>query len=228
MAHARFQHNLILLPDGKVLVVGGSSIPSLTSTVGVLQAEMWDPESEIWTSLTPMQDLRMYHSTALLLPSGEVLVAGGGRLAPAVDYLTAETYSPSYLFNGTRPTITSAPTSVNYSENMTITTPNASDITSVSFIRLGSVTHAFNMDQRYIPLTFTQNGGDLIVQSPSGTNIAPPGYYMLFILNANGVPSQAKIVHLGGISSNPTPTDTQRQPIRRRQHPCQVARRHSH
>jgi galactose oxidase-like protein/glyoxal oxidase-like protein/Kelch motif protein len=207
MAYGRFLHNLVSLPDGKVLVVGGSTILSLVSTTGVLQAEMWDPDSETWTQLTPMQKPRMYHSTALLLPDARVLVAGGGRLSPAIDYPNAEIYSPPYLFKGARPTINAAPTTTNYGANMGVDTPDAASITSVSFVRLSSVTHAINTDQRYIPLTFTANAGSLTVQAPGNSNIAPPGYYMLFILNGSGVPSVAKIVLLGG-QSQPVPTDT--------------------
>ena len=205
--NARFLNNLVSLPDGKVLSVGGSTILSLVSTSGVLQSEMWDPDTETWTPLTPMQTPRLYHSTALLLPDGRVLVAGGGRLAPAVDYPNAEIYSPPYLFNGARPTITSAPSSTTYGANMTVNTPDAAAISSVSFVRLSSVTHAINTDQRYIPLTFTQGQNSLTVQAPTNANIAPPGYYMLFILNGNGVPSVAKIVQIGG-QSQPGPTAT--------------------
>jgi hypothetical protein len=201
MNHSRFLHSLVSLPDGKVLTIGGSTILSLVSTTGILQSEMWDPDTETWTELTPMQQPRMYHSTALLLPDGRVLVAGGGRLAPAVDYETAEIYSPPYLFKGARPTITNAPTRTLYGESMLVDTPDAANIQSVSLVRLSSVTHALNTDQRYIPLDFTTNTGSLTVQSPTNPNIAPPGYYMLFILNENGVPSVAKIVQV----NNPPP-----------------------
>jgi hypothetical protein len=206
MTYPRFLHNLVSLPDGKVMVIGGSTIVSLISTTGILQSEMWDPDSETWTQLTPMQHPRMYHATALLLPDGRVLVAGGGKLAPAVDYPDAEIYSPPYLFKGARPTITSAPSSVTYGANMTINTPNAANVNSVSFVRLSSVTHAINTDQRYIPLTFTKNAGSLTVKAPTNSNIAPPGYYMLFIVNSVGVPSVAKIIQLGGNTQPPIPT----------------------
>nr|MBA3873223.1 DUF1929 domain-containing protein [Anaerolineae bacterium] len=207
MAYNRFLNNLVVLPDGNVLTVGGADNLSLVSTTGVLQAEMWNPNTETWSQLTPMQNLRMYHSTALLLPDGRVLVAGGGRLSPAVDYPTAEIYSPPYLFKGARPTITSAPTAAIYGQSITVQTPDAANISSVALVHLSSVTHAFNTDQRFIPASFTKNTGSLTVQIPANANVTTPGYYMLFILNSSGVPSVSKIIQIGG-QSQPNPTAT--------------------
>ena len=197
MAFQRFQHDVVMLPDGQVMVIGGSDVASLISTTGVLQAEMWNPDTEVWTELTPMQNLRMYHSTSVLLPDGRILVAGGGRLPPAVDYFTAEIYSPPYLFKGPRPTITNAPTFTAYNTPIAIDTPDAGDIASVSMIRLSAVTHSFNMEQRFIPLNFTASGGTVTATSPVDANTAPPGYYMMFILNSDGVPSVAQIIRVG-------------------------------
>jgi hypothetical protein len=137
----------------------------------------------------------------MLLPDGRVLSAGGGQNSPAVDYPTAQVYSPPYLFKGARPAITSGPSATTYGGTMVVQTPDAGTIGSVSFIRLSSVTHTDNMDQRYIPLSYTAGAGSLTVQSPANANIAPPGYYMLFIVNTNGVPSVAQIVKIG--SSGP-------------------------
>jgi hypothetical protein len=198
MAYPRVQHNLVLLPDGKVLAIGGSTVMSLTSTTGTLPAEMWDPATETWTTMAAMNNLRLYHSVALLLPDGRVLAAGGGRISPAKDYLTAEIYSPPYLFKGARPTITSAPGTVAYDATIPIETPDQAGIASVSFIRLPSVTHTHNMSSRFLDLTFTHRVGGLDVRSPASPNVAPPGYYMLFVVNSNGVPSVAAIMKLGG------------------------------
>jgi hypothetical protein len=168
----------------------------------VLAAELWSPTTETWTTLAAMQVPRLYHSTALLLPDGRVVVAGGGRNdgvgAPDSprDKFSAEIYSPPYLFKGTRPTITSAPATTSYATNVFVATPDATAIASVSLIRTGSVTHAFNQDQRFLPLTFQQTTGGLTVQSPANANLAPPGHYLLFIVNTNGVPSVAKIVRI--------------------------------
>jgi hypothetical protein len=204
MAYPRFQQNLVQLPDGTVFALGGADTYSLSSTTGVLPTELWNPTTETWTTMASLQELRMYHSTAMLLPDGRVLAAGGGRLAPVPDHLTAEIYSPPYLFNGPRPTISSAPSATNYNASITVQTPDAASITGVSFVRLSSVTHGFNMDQRYMDLGFTAAGNTLTVQSPANANIAPPGYYMLFIMNASGVPSVASIMQIG----NPAQADT--------------------
>jgi Domain of unknown function (DUF1929) len=121
----------------------------------------------------------------------------GGRfngVTEPTDQLSAEIYSPPYLFNGARPTISAAPSTLQYAINFTVTTPDALQIASVALVRLGAVTHAFDQNQRYVPLTFQQATGGLTVQSPSSANLAPPGYYMLFLVNANGVPSVASMI----------------------------------
>ena len=199
MAFARRHLNATLLPDGKVLVTGGTSGPGFNNdTTPVFAAEMWDPATESWTTMASAQAPRLYHSAALLLPDGRVLTTGGD------DITQVELYSPPYLFAGARPTITSAPAVVSFGQSYFVETPDAANIAKVRWIRLGSVTHAFNMNQRINSLSFSQAPGGLNVVSPSNPNLAPPGHYLLFILNANGVPSIAKIVQLGG-STAPAP-----------------------
>jgi hypothetical protein len=128
------------------------------------------------------------------LPDGRVLSAGGGRFG--VDQPSAEIYSPPYLFKGPRPTITSAPTQVAYGASFAVQTPDAATVSAVSLIRSGSVTHAINMDQRFMSLTFQAGSGTLTVHAPANGNLTPPGHYMLFILDGNGVPSVAKILRI--------------------------------
>jgi hypothetical protein len=197
MAFPRTEHNLTMLPDGTVLVIGGSRNSDVGDTpAAVLEAEVWSPSTEKWTVLAPMRTPRMYHSTAVLLPDGRVLVAGGGRDFPEVDQLSAEIYSPPYLFKGPRPAITSAPTGIRYATASSVATPDSVRIASVSLVGLGSVTHAFNENQRFVPITFQPTSGGLTIQAPANANLAPPGYYMLFIVDTNGIPSLAAMVRL--------------------------------
>ena len=199
MANARRQINATLLPDGKVLVTGGTSGPGFNNTATpVFAAEMWDPATERWTTMASAQAPRLYHSAALLLPDGRVLTTGGD------DITQVELYSPPYLFAGARPGITAVPAAVSFGQSYFVETPDAANIAKVTWIRLGSVTHAFDMNQRINSLSFSQAPGGLNVVAPSNPNLAPPGHYLLFILNANGVPSIAKIVQLGG-SAAPSP-----------------------
>jgi hypothetical protein len=191
MAFARRQVNATILPDGKVLVTGGTSGPGFNDTTApVYAAEMWDPATEMWTTMASAAIPRLYHSAVVLLPDGRLLSTGGN------GYPQAEIYEPPYLFQGTRPTITSAPGAVTYGQTFFVGTPDAAGIAQVTWIRLSSVTHAFNMDQRFSRLSFSQAAGGLNVVAPSSANLAPAGYYLLFILNSNGVPSVAKIIRI--------------------------------
>jgi hypothetical protein len=169
---------------------------------------MWNPSSESWSQLTPMDFPRMYHSVAALATDGYVFTSGGGHGAGApVSYFNAEFYAPPYLFKGSRPSISSAPSTASYGQTISVGTSNASSINTVSLISVPSVTHAWNENQRYMTLGFTRGSNSLSVNIPSNRNQVPPGYYMLFILNSNGVPSSARIIRISGSSSpNPTPT----------------------
>jgi hypothetical protein len=137
----------------------------------------------------------MYHSTALLLPDGRALSAGQDN---GPGQFTAQIYSPPYLFRGVRPVISSIPQSIAYAHPFTINTPNAANINSVVLMKLGNVTHSVTFDQRLIELSFVHSGStSLIATSPPNANRAPPGYYMLVVLNGNNVPSVAKMVRVG-------------------------------
>jgi hypothetical protein len=202
MQYARRHMNLTILADGKLLATGGSSAKGNDAAGAVLPAELWNPASESWSTMASMTVKRLYHSTALLLPDGRVLSAGGGRPAASHgggDNANAEIYSPPYLFKETRPVITSAPTSVPYGATFTVVTPPENPtIDVVRLIRLPSVTHCNNMNQRSLKLKFKAQLGQLTVTAPldSERNLAPPGHYMLFILSG-GIPSVAKIVQIG-------------------------------
>src|SRR6266478_8165177 len=200
--------NATLLADGKVLVTGGTrgtEGPNAMPTDPAYTCELWDPVTGTWTAMASMTVVRTYHSIALLLPDGRVLSAGG---AFANGGPSAEIYSPPYLFNGARPTITSAPASVAYGQSFFVGTPDAANISNVTLIALSSVTHGFNMGQRISRPLFSQATGGVNVTAPSNPNSVPPGYYMLFILNTNGVPSVASIVQISSTTPSPTPTPT--------------------
>ena len=199
MAYARKHANATVLPDGKVLVTGGSGSAAFNDGAGaVLAAETWDPATGAWTTMASMRVKRVYHSTAILLPDGRVLSAGGtAGTHGVVNNRNAEIYSPPYLFNGPRPTITSAPASVGYGQTFAVQTPDAAGIAKVTLVRLSSVTHSFNMNQRIEALGFNRATGGLDVTVPSNPNRLPPGHYMLFILNGAGVPSVATILQVG-------------------------------
>ena len=189
-------HNLTLLPDGTTLAVGGiNSLVPVVPAVPILTAELWSPVTKTWTALAAMTNMRQYHSTAILLPDGRVVVAGGGRDGGEnPDFLSAEYFSPPYLFKGPRPTIATAPAAGAYGATFTVSTPDASNIARVTLVRLPSVTHGFDENQRFVELSFQQQAGSLTVMAPANANLAPPGDYMLFILNGNGVPSAASII----------------------------------
>jgi hypothetical protein len=199
MSKARRHLNATLLADGTVLATGGTSSAGFNTATGtVLVAELWNPATESWSTMASMQTPRLYHSSALLLPDGRVLSAGGGRPAASgiTDQENVEIFSPPYLFKGPRPTISSAPTSAGYGATFFVGTPDSSDIAQVSLVRLGSATHAIDMNQRFNQLNFTAATGGLNVIAPSGRTLAPPGHYMLFILSRQGVPSIARIIQL--------------------------------
>lgn len=194
MAYGRRYATATTLPDGKVLVTGGGE--SQIGPAGVLPAEMWDPATGQWALMAAMAEPRLYHSIALLLPDGRVMIGGGGRKPKAADYADLEFYSPPYLFKGARPTIATAPGQVTYGQSFVVRTPDAADIAKVSLVRLGALTHGVNTSQVFYPASFSRGAGLLNVTAPPNGNYAPPGFYMLFILNGLGVPSVASMVQI--------------------------------
>lgn len=199
MKHRRRQINATIMADGNVLVTGGTSTPGWNDAAdAVLPAEMWNPRTGQWTTMASMNVPRLYHSTAVLLPDGRVLSAGGGAPAPVngTSNYTVEFFSPPYLFNGARPTITNAPASVQYGQKFFVQTPDAAEVVKATWVRLSSVTHAFNMNQRISHLAVAKTGAGVYMAAPRDPNLTPPGHYMLFLINGRGVPSIAKIVQI--------------------------------
>jgi hypothetical protein len=218
MANGRRQHNLTVLADGSVLATGGNSSGAglVDLANGVYAAERWNPATGAWTTLAAESVTRQYHSTALLLPDGRVLSSGGGICGTCdqVRYLAknAQVFTPPYLFKtdgsgqlAARPEIAAAPAVANYGQPFQIDTAQAASIAKVALVRLGAVTHSVNMEQRYVPLSFTAGAGSLTATAPANANIAPPGVYMLFVVGSDGVPSVAKMVSVAAGAANGAP-----------------------
>ncbi|WP_185783612.1 galactose oxidase-like domain-containing protein, partial [Croceivirga lutea] len=214
LQYPRTMHNSTVLPNGEVLVTGGLSESLLFTDSGArLSAEIYDPSTNSWRTVAGMQVPRTYHSVAILMVDGRVFVGGGGlcNTTPGcVNHFDAEIYSPPYLFNGsgnlaTRPTIT-APEAANY--NSTIQVSGSNGIQEFSLIRFSAATHSTNNEQRRIPVQFSNNGGSYNVNIPN-QNLLPPGYYMLFALDDNGVPSIAETIQIGQnvVVDEPDPSD---------------------
>ena len=186
MAYARNRNNLTLLADGTVLATGGIRDAPCTgpATPYVYHPELWDPVSEQWETLGPMQQDRVYHSTALLLRDGSVMVAGGEN-----NHTNVQIFRPPYLFKGPRPVVTGMPADIKLGESFDVFTPDAASVAQVNLLRLGSVTHAYDENQRIVRLPFVAGVGKVTVDGPSSSYDALPGYYMLFLISDLGVPS---------------------------------------
>lgn len=200
MDQDRFWSNLTSLADGSVLIDGGSAVANTTTGVA-LTARLWRPETGVWTTAATASKYRLYHATSMLLPDATVITGGGGAPGPARQ-LNAEIYYPPYLYKkdgsgaAPRPTITEAPTAAKIAQPFQIKVGAGQTIGRVTFVRAGSVTHAFNADQRFFRLAFTQAAETLTVTPPANPNFALPGWYMLFVFDQQGVPSLARIVRL--------------------------------
>jgi hypothetical protein len=208
---ARVNVSAVLLPDSTIFVCGGlqaAPYPSWT----------YNPNAVVnaWREMDEMNRPRHYHACALLLPSGKVMMAGGaspGGCSLSVEN-SIEVFSPPYLFNadgtaaarpvisqvnGETPTSTYAP-QFHHGHTFTVETPQAASIAKVVLIRPMAVTHQTDSEQRIVHMTFYQSGPtELTATAPDGGHphaIAPRGHYMLFILNGDGVPSEAKFIHL--------------------------------
>jgi galactose oxidase-like protein len=214
----RVNHNLVLLPNGKVLVVGGTGFGGNdVGTDPVFKPEIWDPDNSGglggWfgrDTLAAQAIVRDYHSTALLLPDARILSASGN--ADLVNRKKAEIFCPPYLFksNGslaTRPAVDGVPKVVTWGRPSTLCTANTATISRVCLIRPAAVTHGFDQNQRYVPLSYTaaSNPARLLVNPPASPDSAPPGDYLLFVTgSADGadVPSIARWVRLGSTAGD--------------------------
>ena len=219
MRSPRLHVSAILLPDGKVFITGGGRHGR--GEAPVFETEMYDPTTNTMTPMANSSVPRVYHSVAMLLPDGRVATAGGQPVYGQRGELRIEVYSPPYLFKGSRPTIASTTTELNYGGQATVEigggSKGAGRIKALNLVRPASITHSFDSEQRVIPMTFQQgnvlgiSSSTLVAQVPSDPNVAPPGWYMLFAVDDKGIPSVASWVHLNpatGAGSPPTTTTT--------------------
>ena len=201
----RFLCDAVILPTGKILVTNGAQKGTADNNQdAVMIIQLFDPENETWQPMVDLQKPRLYHGTAILLPDGRVLAAGstGHNFTRAIFNprqhfeQEIETIEPPYV-DGTRPQITNNPSSMKYDTPYTITS-DSSNISKISLIRMSSVTHNNNMDQRCLFLNILENSGTNIkIQSTKDGSWAPPGYYLLFVVDDQGIPSVGESIKVG-------------------------------
>lgn len=201
MTYARKFNNGVLLPNGEVMMIGGTTKGYEFSDWGsILTPEIWNPTTGAWRKVANLAVPRNYHSVALLLPDGRVWTGGGGLCDCTADHPDAQIYSPAYLFNAdgspaARPVITAAPDVVTYGRTVTIAA--SPTITQFTLIKLSAVTHDLNSDLRALRVPFTEtSSGHYTLTFHSNPNVLTPGYWMLFALNSRGTPSVAKIIQV--------------------------------
>jgi hypothetical protein len=201
----------VLLPDGTVAIIAGAGAGEADDAgPPIMWIESFDPATETFTPRTGITVPRLYHSTALLLPDGSVMMAGstGARWSQSISGGSAnefriEIYHPPYLFRGPRPALRLPATSLTYGQPLEIEIPTgARRINKCVLIRHGSTTHTNNMDQRYVGLKITgTTDTHVTVTLPADGVLAPPGPYMLFVISADAnndpVPSVGSLVMLG-------------------------------
>ena len=204
----RFLCDSILLPDGTVLVTNGAAKGTADDNqVAVRKVELFDPSNETWKVVSYLKRDRLYHGSAVLLPSGQVVVAGStghnwvrSVFSPKDNFEhDIEIITPPKLqCNPTRPEINKDIPPISYNTNFEVTASNAKNIQKVSLIRVSSTTHNNNMDQRCLMLNIVEKTSNALkLSSPKDSTFAPPGYYMLFILNYEDIPSIGKFVRVG-------------------------------
>ncbi|KAK0651107.1 hypothetical protein B0T16DRAFT_321920 [Cercophora newfieldiana] len=213
MKIGRRQFNATVLPDGSVFVNGGTKgagFNDLSPAAHILESELWDPATGKWSQMASESINRCYHGTSLLLPDGRVFSAGSGEYGgapPDQCHTNGQLFEPPYLHKGgSRPAIKDAPTEIVYGKDFSVTLGSQVDIQKISWVRLGSVTHCRNMNQSLMFLRgFRQSGTHLTIPAPANGNLAPPGHYMLFVLDKRGVPSVARIIRITSTASPPPP-----------------------
>jgi YVTN family beta-propeller protein len=216
MGFARQWPSATVLPDGRVVVTGGTRYGNNGGADAVYEAELWNPATGTWTVGARAAQIRVYHSAAILMPNGAVLSTGGGAPGP-VNNLNAELFYPPYLFRAKagggaelapRPELTAVSAlKANYGEELEVDLSRSDAVAKVVLIGASAVTHSFNTTQRRTELAFVQGANRLAIAMPTSANEAPPGYYVLFVLDTAGVPSSGLIIAVGS-STAPPPVQT--------------------
>ncbi len=211
MHNARAMQNSVVLPNGEVLVIGGNTSGIQFSDEGsILTPEIWNPDTGEWREAAPHKKPRNYHSTALLLQDGRVISMGGGMCGECKsNHQNGEIYEPPYLFDGignkaARPSINGGAAAAKAGDAITLIGSN--DIVEFNMIRLAAVTHHHTTDQRLVPAPFNKVGaGNYELQLNSNSNVLIPGYYWIFGLNAQGVPSEGHQIEVQ-VTTDPVET----------------------
>lgn len=186
----------VLLPDGKVLETGGGLHNRADP---VFEASLFDPATSSFDPVAADPEARGYHSSAFLLPDGRVMATGDNPGNGTWNH-DVSIYTPPYLLKGTRPTITSViDNEWVYGDTQRITVDRP--VVKAELIRPAAVTHSSDPNQRFVDLPLSVDGNNVDLNVTSNPNLAPPGWYMLFAVDANGVPSVARWVHLQGPSA---------------------------
>jgi hypothetical protein len=186
----------VLLPDGKVLETGGALHNRANP---VYESSIFDPATETFDPVATDPEARGYHSSAFLLPDGRVMATGDNPGNGSWNH-NVSVYTPPYLLKGERPDITSViDKEWVYGDTQRITVDRP--IAKAELIRPAAVTHSSDPNQRFVDLPLSVDGNNVDLNVTSNPNIAPPGWYMLFAVDANGVPSVAEWVHLQGPSA---------------------------
>lgn len=192
-----------LLPDDSLLVTGGSDDYRGRSGSNVLQARLYDAASDTYKRVADPAVGRNYHSGSVLLPDGRVMIFGSDSLysdkantRPGVFEQRIEIYTPPYLYRDSRPELTAGPKSVKRGGTAMFTTNQASTIKSAKLMRPSAVTHVTDTDQRSVALDLKQTDGGISVTVPKNRALVPSGWYMLFVTDDKGTPSEGTWVEV--------------------------------
>jgi large repetitive protein len=205
MQFPRIFHNEVVLPNGEVMVIGGNAGEKFSDAASQLTPEIWNPETKTWRQMSDMTVPRNYHSVALLMTDGRVWSGGGGLCNCSADHADSQVFSPPYLFNAdgslaTRPEIIQAPDLVSYGTTVNVTA--SPGISRFTLVRMSATTHTLNSDMRFLNVPFTTTGIEqYALNLHTNRDIMVPGYWMLFALDQQGVPSVSKVIKVSTSNS---------------------------